>query len=57
MKVGDLVRHNLCGIGIIIKVVDHQAVFGDKLDCLVQYTSGKRWWVDPGLLEVVSESR
>jgi len=56
VQVGDLVRHNICGIGIIIEagatIATTPCTAGWR-DCLVEYTSGISCWTDIRLLEVI----
>mgnify|MGYP003153362598 CR=1 FL=1 len=51
MKVGDLVKHKLSGVGVII------GIEASESDYRVMFVNGRRFWVDPRLLELVSESR
>ena len=63
MKVGDLVKHKLSGLGIIVDVdadyciarADGEYEYGT--DHRVMYTNGSLFWTNSHLLEVISESR
>ena len=63
MKVGDLVKHKLSGLGIIIDVdADYKVARVDgeyeyATDHRVMYANGSLFWTDSRLLEVISESR
>ena len=65
MKVGDLVRHKLSGVGVIIDVDADYKVARDRLavhrllniDHRIMYANGSLFWTDSRLLEVISESR
>jgi len=59
MKVGDLVKHKLSGVGVIIDINSDYRVaphFG-VTPYGVMYASGSFFWSNPRLLEVISESR
>jgi hypothetical protein len=51
MKTGDLVKHKLSGVGIII------GIEASESDYRVMFASGELFWVDPRLLEVINASR
>ena len=51
MQVGDLVKHKLSGVGVIISIEASES------DYRVMFVNGRRFWVDPRLLEVISASR
>jgi len=51
VKVGDLVKHRLSGVGVII------GIEASESDYRVLFVNGELWWVDSRLLEVVSASR
>jgi len=62
MKVGDLVKHKLSGLGVIIDIDADYKVARANLDHAgpahrVMYTNGRLFWTDSRLLEVISESR
>ena len=63
MQVGDLVKHKLSGVGVIIDIdADYKVARADgtseyATDHRVMYTSGSLFWTDSRLLEVISESR
>ena len=57
MQVGDLVKHKLSGIGVIINIDVYGHPYPAQVDFEVVFTSGKLFWVDSRMLEVVSASR
>ena len=56
MKIGDLVKHKLSGVGVIISIEASESDYR-VMTSLVMFVNGRRFWVDPRLLEVISESR
>lgn len=63
MQVGDLVKHKLSGVGVIIDIDAHYRVargngeYEYATDHRVMYANGSLFWTDSRLLEVISESR
>ena len=51
MKVGDLVKHRLSGVGVIINIEASES------DYRVLFVNGRRFWVGRRRLEVISASR
>jgi heat shock protein HspQ len=63
MKIGDLVKHRLHGVGVIIDIdADYKVARGNgeyeyATDHRVMHANGSLFWADSRLLEVISESR
>jgi len=51
VKVGDLVKHRLSGVGVII------GIEASESDYRVSFVNGRRFWVGRRRLELISESR
>ncbi len=51
LKVGDLVKHRLSGVGVIINIEASES------DYRVSFVNGRRFWVGRRRLELISASR